>query len=47
VVRSSAASDVYKRQTIANYTADRYKETKITSGWWQGIVQSFTSLPLS
>jgi predicted acetyltransferase len=31
------------RNTIRNYTVNQYHETQITSGWWQGIVQSFTS----
>jgi predicted acetyltransferase len=35
------------RKTISSYTANQYKETEITSGWWQGIVQSFTSLSKS
>jgi predicted acetyltransferase len=31
------------RKTIRSYTVNQYDETPITSGWWQGIVQSFTS----
>lgn len=31
------------RNTIFNYTSNQYNEIQITSGWWQGIVQSFTS----
>jgi predicted acetyltransferase len=33
------------RSVIGKYTLNHYNEVQITSGWWQGIVQSFTSAP--
>ncbi len=29
------------RKVIAEYTDGQFSETQITSGWWQGFVQSF------
>jgi predicted acetyltransferase len=37
------AAQNFWRQVIAEYKAGDFSETQITSGWWQGVVQSFTS----
>jgi predicted acetyltransferase len=33
------------RSVIGKYTLKHYNEVQVTSGWWQGTVQSFTSAP--
>jgi predicted acetyltransferase len=39
------AAQAFWRCTISRYTSAQYTEVQITSGWWQGIVQCFTSSP--
>lgn len=31
------------RKVIGQYTAGNFTETQLTSGWWQGVIQSFIS----
>ncbi|MGE5089379.1 MAG: GNAT family N-acetyltransferase [Candidatus Levyibacteriota bacterium] len=39
------AAQAFWRRTIGEFSAGRYEETRITSGWWQGVVQRFASMP--
>jgi predicted acetyltransferase len=39
-------AQAFWRRVIAAYTRGAYTEHTVTSGWWQGVVQSFTSSKL-
>jgi predicted acetyltransferase len=36
-------AQAFWRKTIGALTGGNFKETAITTGWWQGVVQQFTS----
>ena len=38
---ANLAAQAFWRRVIADCTKDAYTEHAITSGWWQGFVQSF------
>ncbi len=37
------AAQAFWRRFVASYTRDGYAEEQITTGWWQGYVQRFSS----
>lgn len=39
----NAPARAFWRGTIGRYAGDRYTETEITQGWWQGTLQQFES----
>ena len=39
------AAQTFWRAVIANFTSDHFQEHKLTGGWWEGLVQSFESVP--
>jgi predicted acetyltransferase len=38
---NNLAAQAFWRRVIALYTGGAFTETTLTSGWWQGVVQSF------
>jgi predicted acetyltransferase len=36
-------AQAFWRKTLGALTEGNFKETEITTGWWQGVVQQFTS----
>ena len=40
---ANLAAQAFWRRAVAAYTQNAYTEHTVTSGWWQGSVQSFTS----
>lgn len=40
---NNIAAQAFWRKVIADFSAAEYSEHQITSGWWQGYIQSFSS----
>jgi predicted acetyltransferase len=40
---ANRAAQAFWRRTIGEFTGGRYVEVEVTSGWWQGVIQSFDS----
>jgi predicted acetyltransferase len=39
---ANAAAQAFWRKVIGGFTGGAYTEVRVTTGWWQGVVQQFT-----